>query len=130
MRLIDADAIEYTHITATRTFEDGHKWYELCATYDEIADMPTVDLRKVTQDYASDTTIEAVPTEFIMENCNLEFVCDELTDDGEWCSEHCQYSEPQPECIHRYIDRIWRKEHDRKAIDEEIERAWWYAKTD
>ena len=60
-RLIDADAIEYTHITATRTFEDGHKWYELCATYDEIADMPTVDLRKVTQDYASDTTIEAVP---------------------------------------------------------------------
>lgn len=57
-------------------------------------------------------TIDAVPTEFIMENCILDFVCDELTDDGEWCSERCQYSDPQPECIHRYIDRIWRKEHD------------------
>lgn len=57
-------------------------------------------------------TIEAVPTEFLMENFNLEFVCYALTDDGEWCSERCQYSEPQPECIHRYIDRIWRKEHD------------------
>lgn len=58
-------------------------------------------------------TIDAVPTEFVMENCNLEFVCYALTDDGEWCSERCQYSEPQPECIHRYIDRIWRKEHDK-----------------
>lgn len=57
-------------------------------------------------------TIDAVPTEFVMGNCNLEFVCDALTDEGEWCSERCQYSEPQPECIHRYIDRIWRKEHD------------------
>lgn len=56
--------------------------------------------------------IDAVPTEFVIENCNLEFVCDALTDEGEWCSERCQYSEPQPECIHRYIDRIWRKEHD------------------
>ena len=58
-------------------------------------------------------TIEAVPTEFVMENFNLEFVCDELTDDGDWCSERCQYSEPQRECIHRYIEKIWRKEHDK-----------------
>ena len=58
-------------------------------------------------------TIDAVPTEFVMENFNLEFVCDELTDCGEECSERCQYSEPQQECIHRYIDTIWRKEHDK-----------------
>ena len=58
-------------------------------------------------------TVDAVPTEFVMENFNLELICDELTDDGEWCSEHCQYSEPQRECIHRYIEKIWRKEHDK-----------------
>lgn len=59
-------------------------------------------------------TIDAVPTEFVMENCDLEpVVCDALTDDGVWCSERCQYSEPQQECIHRYIDRIWRKEHEK-----------------
>lgn len=58
-------------------------------------------------------TIDAVPTEFVMENCNLEFVCYALTDDGEWCSKRCQYSEPPSECIHRYIDKIWRKEHDK-----------------
>ena len=75
-----------------------HRYYEQDeALLDALSRVPTVD---------------AVPTEFVMENCNLDFICDELTDDGEWCSEHCQYSEPQPECIHRYIDRIWRKEHD------------------
>lgn len=41
MRLIDADAIEYTHAIA-RSLDDGHNWNELCVTKDEIEDMPTV----------------------------------------------------------------------------------------
>ena len=40
-RLIDADAIEYTHAVA-RCIEDGHNWNELVVTQDEIADMPTI----------------------------------------------------------------------------------------
>lgn len=40
-RLIDADAIEYTHAIA-RCIEDGHNWNELCVTADEICDMPTI----------------------------------------------------------------------------------------
>ena len=116
MRLIDADTLKenirknYVICTVGHYFDDLFQDF-----YNAIDEQPTID---------------AVPTEFVMENCNLEFVCDALTDEGEWCSEHCQYSEPQPECIHRYIDRIWRTEHDRKAIDEEIERAWKYAETD
>lgn len=41
MRLIDADAIEYTHSIA-RSLDDGHNWNELCVTKDEIEDMPTI----------------------------------------------------------------------------------------
>ena len=41
-RLIDADAIEYTHAIA-RSLDDGHNWNELCVTADEIADMPTIE---------------------------------------------------------------------------------------
>jgi hypothetical protein len=41
MRLIDADAIEYTHAIA-RSLDDGHNWNELCVTQDEIDDAPTV----------------------------------------------------------------------------------------
>ena len=93
MRLIDADALFKAY--------EGTGWYNN-ADRDEIAERLLLE----------QPTIDAVPAEFVMENCNLEFVCYALTDDGEWCSERCQYSEPQPECIHRYIDRIWRKEHD------------------
>ena len=40
-RLIDADAIQYTHAIA-RSLDDGHNWNELCVTQDEIEDAPTV----------------------------------------------------------------------------------------
>lgn len=50
-------------------------------------------------------TVNAVPVEFVMENFNLEFICDELTCDDGWCGEHCSYAEAQPECIYRYIER-------------------------
>lgn len=40
-RLIDADAIEYTHAIA-RSLDDGHNWNELCVTEDEIYDAPTI----------------------------------------------------------------------------------------
>lgn len=46
MRLIDADAIVYTHEVA-RSLEDGHNWNELCVTQDDIADMPTIDAVEV-----------------------------------------------------------------------------------
>ena len=41
MRLIDADAIQYTHAIA-RSIEDGHNWNELCVTKDDIDAAPTV----------------------------------------------------------------------------------------
>ena len=41
MRLIDADAIGYTHAVARNLF-DGHNWNELVVTKDEIEDMPTI----------------------------------------------------------------------------------------
>ena len=40
-RLIDADAIEYTHAIA-RCLEDGHNWNELCVTENELYDAPTI----------------------------------------------------------------------------------------
>ena len=40
-RLIDADAIQYTHAIA-RSIEDGHNWNELCVTKDDIDAAPTV----------------------------------------------------------------------------------------
>ena len=46
MRLIDADAIEYTHGYA-RCMDDGHLWYEACVTEDEIHDMPTIDAEPI-----------------------------------------------------------------------------------
>lgn len=42
MRLIDADAIVFTHVIA-RSIDDGHNWNELCVTKDEIDDMPTTE---------------------------------------------------------------------------------------
>lgn len=42
MRLIDADAIVFTHAIA-RSIDDGHNWNELCVTKDEIDDMPSVE---------------------------------------------------------------------------------------
>ena len=42
MRLVDSDAIEYTHAIA-RCIDDGHNWNELCVTKDEIDDMPTIE---------------------------------------------------------------------------------------
>lgn len=42
MRLIDADAIVFTHAIA-RSIDDGHNWNELCVTKDEIEDMPSVE---------------------------------------------------------------------------------------
>lgn len=85
------------HDILNKHLDDGHKILELLTAF---ADADGVD---------------AVPVEFVMDNYNSEFVCDALTDDGDWCSEHCEFSEAQPECIHRYIERIWsaeRKEHD------------------
>ena len=103
-RLIDADALKEKI--------DFRMWDidDVCP-HDEASNRISEDhaVKKIIDEMP---TIDAVPTEFVMEIGCLEFVCDELTDDGEWCSERCQYSEPQPECIHRYIDRIWRKEHD------------------
>ena len=46
MRLIDADAIVYTHEVA-RSLEDGHNWNELCVTQDDIECMPTIDAVEV-----------------------------------------------------------------------------------
>lgn len=46
MRLIDADAIVYTHEIA-RSLEDGHNWNELCVTQDDIEDTPTIDAVEV-----------------------------------------------------------------------------------
>lgn len=40
-RLIDADAIKYTH-TIARSLDDGHNWNELCVTKDELYDAPTI----------------------------------------------------------------------------------------
>lgn len=40
-RLIDADAIQYTHAIA-RSIEDGHNWNELCVTKEDIDAAPTV----------------------------------------------------------------------------------------
>ena len=40
-RLIDADAIVYTHAIA-RSLDDGHNWNELCVTQNELDDAPTI----------------------------------------------------------------------------------------
>ena len=40
-RLIDADAIEYTHAVA-RSLDDGYNWNELCITENELYDAPTI----------------------------------------------------------------------------------------
>lgn len=46
MRLIDADAIVYTHEVA-RSLDDRHNWNELCVTQDDIECMPTIDAVEV-----------------------------------------------------------------------------------
>ena len=45
MRLIDADAIVYTHAIA-RSIDDGHNWNELCVTKDEIEDIPSAEPKR------------------------------------------------------------------------------------
>lgn len=47
MRLIDADAIVFTHAIA-RSIDDGHNWNELCVTKDEIDDMPSAEPEIIT----------------------------------------------------------------------------------
>ena len=47
MRLIDADAIVFTHAIA-RSIDDGHNWNELCVTKDEIDDMPSAEPERKT----------------------------------------------------------------------------------
>ena len=101
-RLIDADALRDK---LQAEIDKG------IPPFDDVMGSIRCGIRLARNIVEDEPTIDAVPTEFVMEIGCLEFVCDELTDDGEWCSERCQYSEPQPECIHRYIDRIWRKEH-------------------
>ena len=46
MRLIDADAIVFTHAIA-RSIDDGHNWNELCVTKDEIDDMPSAESERM-----------------------------------------------------------------------------------
>lgn len=46
MRLIDADAIEYTYTTVRGT-EDGHNWRVFAVGEDEIDAMPTIDAEPV-----------------------------------------------------------------------------------
>ena len=48
MRLIDADAIVFTHAIA-RSIDDGHNWNELCVTKDEIDDMPSAEPERKTK---------------------------------------------------------------------------------
>lgn len=59
-RLIDADALK-EYIDCGHLRDPG----ELCFSEIDVVELidaqPTVDLRKVTQDYASNTTIDAVP---------------------------------------------------------------------
>lgn len=59
-RLIDADALK-EYIDCGHLRDPG----ELCFSEIDVVELidaqPTVDLRKVTQDYASDTTIDTVP---------------------------------------------------------------------
>ena len=45
MRLIDADALIFTHEIA-RSLDDGHNWNELCITADEIAEAPTIEPKR------------------------------------------------------------------------------------
>ena len=107
-RLIDANAVKHgiAQLRMSHWFnnQDNPSWHHGIVEALEIVEKLVID---------REPTVAAVPTEFVMENFNLEFVCDELTDCGEECSECCQYSQPQPECIHRYIDTIWRKEHEK-----------------
>lgn len=100
MRLIDADALMDKLLLTAVIADDKGVEEEYYFSKDLIQKAPTID---------------AVPVEFVMDNYNSEFVCDALTDDGDWCSEHCEFSEAQPECIHRYIERIWSAERKEDA---------------
>lgn len=53
MRLIDADAIVFTHAIA-RSIDDGHNWNELCVTKDEIDDMPSAEPERKTGKWTHD----------------------------------------------------------------------------
>ena len=70
-RLIDADALKIAlyYDVSKGTYGEFMDGSEVSFTNKEILklidEQPTVDLRKVTQDYASNTTIDAVPIEFI-----------------------------------------------------------------
>ena len=55
MRLIDADAIVFTHAIA-RSIDDGHNWNELCVTKDEIDDMPSAEPERKKGKWIEDET--------------------------------------------------------------------------
>jgi len=67
MRPIDADAIDKRYVPIAPVFEGDAVHYEWMAFVEDINKLPTIDLRKVTQDYASDTTIDVIPVAWIEE---------------------------------------------------------------
>ena len=103
VRLIDADALAY---------RVADEWKQNLYTDAEMVDIQLL-LRHA-------PTIEAVPVEFVMDQYNSEFVCDNLNDDDDWCAEHCQFSEAQPMCIYRFIERVWIPEMERRAKMDEV----------
>ena len=74
MRLIDADAIEYTHAIA-RSLEDGHNWNELCVTKDEIEDMPTIQPQRIKGHWIESNGLNILMKKFI-EKGETWRVCD------------------------------------------------------
>ena len=42
----------------------------------------------------------------------IDIVCDQMHDVGDWCEKHCEYDCPQKECYKRYFEM---KEEQRNA---------------
>lgn len=80
MRLIDADAIVFTHAIA-RSIDDGHNWNELCVTKDEIDDMPSAELERT----AKVETVEK-PNVFKCGECGQYFHSTAWGSPVEYCS--------------------------------------------
>ena len=112
MRLIDADALERLLADFISDDRGGNLTVQEIANNEAI-----VDTMEVVHEQP---TVEAVPVEFVMDQYNSEFVCDALNDDDDWCAEHCQFSEAQPMCIHRFIERAWIPEMERRAKMDEV----------
>ena len=93
MRLIDADAIVYTHAIA-RSIDDGHNWNELCVTKDEIDDMPSAnpELKKGQWiEYPDCLRYEGAYNDdhIICSECGHVFsICDNCTEEFDFCP-HC-----------------------------------------